>query len=85
MLIWKKGYFDLLFTVFSHQGKVTKIPSAHISLTYMYFNHPVDLFSPLPILKKKYEFVKYGFSLLWFLVLILILAILEQLTLLSVN
>ena len=33
----KKGYnFDLLFTLFSHQGKVTKIPSAHISLTYMY-------------------------------------------------
>ena len=27
-LIWKKGYFDLLFTFFSYQGKVTKIPSA---------------------------------------------------------
>ena len=32
----KKGYFDLLFTFFSHQGKVTKIPSAHISLTYIH-------------------------------------------------
>ena len=32
----KKGYFDLLFTFFSHQGKVTKISSAHISLTYIY-------------------------------------------------
>ena len=35
-LIWKKGYFDLFFTFFSHQGKVTKIPSAHISLTYIH-------------------------------------------------
>ena len=34
-LIWKKGYFDLLFKFFSHQGKVTKIPTAHISLTYI--------------------------------------------------
>ena len=32
----KRGYFDLLFTFFSHQGKVTKIPSAHISLTYIH-------------------------------------------------
>ena len=28
--------FDLLFTFFSHQGKVTKIPTAHISLTYIH-------------------------------------------------
>ena len=28
--------FDLLFTYFSYQGKVTKIPSAHISLTYIH-------------------------------------------------
>ena len=27
--------FDLLFAFFSHQGKGTKIPSAHISLTYI--------------------------------------------------
>ena len=32
----KRGIFDLLFTYFSHQGKVTKIPSAHISLTYIH-------------------------------------------------
>ena len=31
----KGAIFDLLFTFFSHQGKVTKIPSAHISLTYI--------------------------------------------------
>ena len=33
--------FDLLFTFFGYQGKVTQIPSAHISLTYMYFAHPI--------------------------------------------
>ena len=31
----KRAIFYLLFTFFSHQGKVTKIPSAHISLTYI--------------------------------------------------
>ena len=34
---FEKGtIFDLLFTFFSHQGKVTKIPSAHISLKYIH-------------------------------------------------
>ena len=32
----KRAIFDLLFTFFSHQGKVTKIPSANISLTYIH-------------------------------------------------
>ena len=32
----KRAIFDLLFTFFSYQGKVTKIPSAHISLTYIH-------------------------------------------------
>ena len=32
----KRAIFDLLFTFFSHQGKVTQIPSAHISLTYIH-------------------------------------------------
>ena len=32
----KRAIFDLLFTFFSHQGKVIKIPSAHISLTYIH-------------------------------------------------
>ena len=40
----KRAIFDLLFTFFSHQGKVTKIPSAHISLTYTYFAHPIEFF-----------------------------------------
>ena len=38
----KRAIFDLLFTFSSHQGKVTNIPSAHISLTYTYFAHPID-------------------------------------------
>ena len=29
-------FFDLLFTFFSYQGKVTKFPLAHISLTYIH-------------------------------------------------
>ena len=44
----------------------------------MYFAYPIEFFA-LPILKKKYEFIRYGFSLVWDLVLILIRAILEQL------
>ena len=73
----KRAIFDLLFTFFSHQGKVTKIPSAYISLTYTYFAHPIDFFLPYQFWKK-YEFIRYGFSLVWVLVLILIRAILKQ-------
>ena len=45
-LIWKKkAIFDLLFTFSSHQGKVTKNPSAHISNTYIHiFCSPYWLF-----------------------------------------
>ena len=42
----------------------------------MYFAHPIDFFA-LPMLKK-YKFIRYGFSLVWVMVLILIRAILEQ-------
>ena len=75
----KRAIFDLLFTFFSHQGKLTKIPSAHISHTYIHTHILLTLltFFALPILKK-YEFFRYGFSLVWVLVLILIRAILEQ-------
>ena len=51
---FKEGaIFDLLLTYFSNQGKVTKIPSANISLTYIHvFCSPyIDIFV-LPILKK---------------------------------
>ena len=47
------------------------------SHTYTYFAHPIDFFA-LTILKKKYEFIRYGLSSVWVLVLILIRAILEQ-------
>ena len=74
----KRAIFDLLFTFLSHQGKVTKIPSAYISLTYLHvFCSPFCLFLPYQFWKK-YEFIRYGFSLVWVLVLILIRAILEQ-------
>ena len=49
----KRAIFDLLFTFFSHQGKVTKIPSAHISLTYIHiFCSPYWLFLPYQFWKK---------------------------------
>ena len=75
----KKGLFLTYFSHFvSHQGKVTIIPSAHISLTYIHiFCSPYWLFL-LYQFYKKYEFVRCGFSLVWVLVLILIRAILEQ-------
>ena len=74
----KRAIFDLFFAFFSYQGKVIKIPSAHISLTYkQVFCSPYWLFLPYQFWKK-YEFIRYGFSLVWVLVLILIRAILEQ-------
>ena len=74
----KRAIFDLLFTFFRHQGKNTKIPSAHISLTYIHvFCSPYWLFLPYQFWNK-YKFIRYGFSLVWVLVLILIRAILEQ-------
>ena len=50
----KRAIFDLLFTFSSHQGKVTKIPSAHISNRYIYTRILLTLLTSfaLPILKK---------------------------------
>ena len=49
----KRSIFYLLFTFFSHQGKVTKIPSARISLTFIHiFCSPRLTLFALPILKK---------------------------------
>ena len=74
----KRAFFDLLFTFFSNQGKITNITSAHTSNTYIHvFCSPYCLFLPYQFWKK-YEFIRYGFSLVWVLVLILIRAILEQ-------
>ena len=47
----KRAIFDLLFTFFSHQGKLQKILK-HISHSHTYIAHPIDFFV-LPILKKK--------------------------------
>ena len=49
----KRAIFDLLFTFSSHQGKVTKIPSAHISNTYIHvFCSPYWPFLPYQLWKK---------------------------------
>ena len=58
----KRAIFDLLYTFFSYQGKDTKIPSAHISLTYIH----VFYSSYWPFLP--YQFwKKYEFIIFWFL------------------
>ena len=44
----KRAIFDLLFTFSSLQGKVTKIPSAHISLTYIHTHILLTLLTFLP-------------------------------------
>ena len=50
----KRVIFDLLFTFFSFQGKLTKIPSAHISLTYIHvFCSPYWQFLSYQFWKKK--------------------------------
>ena len=74
----KKGYFDLLFTFLVTKEKLQKFLQ-HISHshTYMYFAHLLTFFLPYQFWKK-YEFVRYGFSLVWVLVLILIRTIFEQ-------
>ena len=74
----KRATFDLLFTYFSHQGNVTKIPTGHISLTYTCILLTLLTFFLPNQFWKKYKFIRYGFSLVWVLVLILIRAILEQ-------
>ena len=78
-LIWKKGYFRSTFHIFLVIREKLQRFLQHISHshTYMYFAHPIDLFCLTNFLKK-YEFIRYGFSLVWFLVLILIRDILEQ-------
>ena len=62
----KRAIFDLLFfTFFSHQGKLQKFLQ-HISHSHIHTRILLTLltFSALPILKKKkYEFIRYGFSL----------------------
>ena len=78
---WRSFENGLFLTYFSHflvtREKLQKFLQ-HISLTYIHvFCSPYWLFLPYQFWKK-YEFIRYGFSLVWVLVLILIRAILEQ-------
>ena len=73
----KRAILDLLFTFFSHQGKVTKIPSAHISLTYIHVFCSPYWFFYLPNFEKNMNLS--GTVYLWYESwLNLIRAILEQ-------
>ena len=81
---WRSFEKGLFLTYFSHflvtREKLQKF-LWHVSHshTYMYFAHPIDIFCLSNFEKKnKNEFIRYGFSLVWDLVLILICAILEQ-------
>ena len=61
----KRALFDLLFTFFSHQRKVTKIPSAHISLTYIHvFCSPYWLFLPYQFWKIRIYQVRFLFGMI---------------------
>ena len=78
----KKGYFWPTF----HNFLVTreKLQKEKFLRTYLTHIHTCVLLTLLNFLfcltnfEKKYEFIRHGFSLVWFLVLILIHAILEQ-------
>ena len=70
----KRAIFDLLFTFSSHQGKVTKIPSAHISQTHIFLLpytrilpyiriYQVPFLFCLTNFEKNNKFIRYGFSL----------------------
>ena len=73
---WRSFEKRAILTYFSHclvtREKLQKFLQ-HISHshTYTYFAHPIDIFCLT-------NFIRYGFSLVWVLVLILIRAILEQ-------
>ena len=60
---FEKGLFLTYFSQFLVTGEKLQKILHHISHshTYTYFAHPIDFFA-LPILKK-YEFIRYGFSL----------------------
>ena len=87
---WRSFEKGAIFTYFLHflvtrESYKNSFSTSH-SHTCMYFAHPIDFFFffffffflPYRFWKKKYEFIRYGFSLVWVPVLILIRAILEQ-------
>ena len=75
----KKGLFLTYFSHFLVTWEKLQKFLQHISHshTYTYFAHPIDFFC-LTNFEKKHKFIRYGFSLVWVLVLILIRAIWEQ-------
>ena len=74
----KRGYFWPTSHIFKLPGKSYK-NSFSTYLTHIHvFCSPYWLFLPYQFWKKKYKFIRYGFFLVWFLVLILIRTILEQ-------
>ena len=79
-LIWKKWLFLTNFSYFLVTREKLQKFLQHISQTHTYiyvFCSPYWLFLPYQFWKK-YKFIRYSFSLVWVLVLILIRAILEQ-------
>ena len=79
---WRSFEKGLFLTYFSHflvpREKLQKFLQHIISLTYIHiFFSPYWVFLPYQFWKK-YKFIRYGFSLVWILVLTLIRAILEQ-------
>ena len=79
---WRSSEKGLFLTYFSH-CLVTRESYKNSFSTYLTYIHTCILltlltFFALPILKKKYEFIRYNFSLVWVLMLILIRAIFEQ-------
>ena len=58
----KKGNFLPTFHIFKLPGKVTKIPSGTY-LTHIHTSILLTLFFCLTNFEKKYEFIRYGFSL----------------------
>ena len=72
----KKRLFLTYFSYFLVTREKLQKFLQHISQTHVFCSPYID-FLPYQFWKK-YEFIRYGFSLLWVLVLILIRAILEQ-------
>ena len=73
----KKGLFWGYFSHFLVTREKLQKFFQHISHSHV-FCSPYWVFCLTNFEKKKYEFIRYGFSLVWVLVLILIRAILEQ-------
>ena len=61
-LIWKRSYFWPTFHIFKSPGKDTKLPSAHIWITYTCILLTLLTFFALPILQK------LQIDLVWFLI-----------------